>query len=241
MKVHSYLYESLKEEAGEAESAPPSERQGHVAGHVDGQVELHHSKGLLGNTSQVVLFVMAPTLVYRATYPRTDRTNWSKFFWYLAQFWLLAAYEVLTLRSFPVRYGLDQIGKNPLEWRHLPMLTAEVFFMGIQHTILFFYAYLHCWLNMRAELTRFADRQFYLDWWNAGEGTQHITRWNKFVSEWCFLYGYKPVKESTKSHLKATLAVFVLSLAIHEYFVFMIGRFLLPIFTFVYIGISGKF
>ena len=30
-----------------------------------------------------------------------------------------------------------------------------------------FYWYFHLWLNLCAELTRFGDRLFYKDWWNA--------------------------------------------------------------------------
>jgi hypothetical protein len=30
-----------------------------------------------------------------------------------------------------------------------------------------FYSFFHCLLNAISELLRYADRQFYLDWWNA--------------------------------------------------------------------------
>lgn len=30
-----------------------------------------------------------------------------------------------------------------------------------------FFGVLHSWLSLMAELTRFADRRFYEDWWNA--------------------------------------------------------------------------
>lgn len=30
-----------------------------------------------------------------------------------------------------------------------------------------FFAVFHCYLNFMAELTRYADREFYLDWWYA--------------------------------------------------------------------------
>lgn len=29
-----------------------------------------------------------------------------------------------------------------------------------------FFGILHSWLSLMAELTRFADRRFYEDWWN---------------------------------------------------------------------------
>lgn len=30
---------------------------------------------------------------------------------------------------------------------------------------IFFYGYFHTWLNIIAELMKFADREFYRDWW----------------------------------------------------------------------------
>ena len=44
--------------------------------------------------------------------------------------------------------------------------------------LLGFYAMLHCFLNGVAELTRFADRQFYLDWWNAPSLDIFWRKWN---------------------------------------------------------------
>jgi sterol O-acyltransferase len=35
---------------------------------------------------------------------------------------------------------------------------------GIATYLLAFFGLLHCWMNMWAELTRFADRLFYQDW-----------------------------------------------------------------------------
>ena len=37
---------------------------------------------------------------------------------------------------------------------------------GIATYLLAFFGLLHCWMNLFAELTRFADRTFYADWWN---------------------------------------------------------------------------
>lgn len=30
-----------------------------------------------------------------------------------------------------------------------------------------FFGFLHSWLNLWSELTRFPDRAFYMDWWNS--------------------------------------------------------------------------
>jgi hypothetical protein len=35
--------------------------------------------------------------------------------------------------------------------------------------LLLFFGLLHSWMNGWAELMRFPDRNFYLDWWNSNE------------------------------------------------------------------------
>lgn len=51
---------------------------------------------------------------------------------------------------------------------HLPLLRASV--AGIMFLLLCFFAFLHCWLNLFAELLRFADRMFYKVRGSAGGG-----------------------------------------------------------------------
>ena len=44
--------------------------------------------------------------------------------------------------------------------------------------LLFFYCLFHSYLNLIAELTMFADRRFYSDWWNAGDLAEYWKKWN---------------------------------------------------------------
>jgi diacylglycerol O-acyltransferase-1 len=45
--------------------------------------------------------------------------------------------------------------------------------------VLLFFAFFHSFLNATAELLRFADRQFYKDWWNARTLKDY---WNRCVA-----------------------------------------------------------
>ena len=45
-------------------------------------------------------------------------------------------------------------------WTDLMLPSILVWILG-------FYSFFHCFLNAFAEIARFADRTFYLDWWNA--------------------------------------------------------------------------
>lgn len=44
--------------------------------------------------------------------------------------------------------------------------------------LLIFLLLFHSYLNFWAELTRFADRRFYSDWWNAGDLSEFWRKWN---------------------------------------------------------------
>lgn len=48
----------------------------------------------------------------------------------------------------------------------------------------FFFGSFQCWLNITAELLRFADREFYKDWWNCKNLGQYWRLWNLPVHHW---------------------------------------------------------
>ena len=52
--------------------------------------------------------------------------------------------------------------------------------------VMWFYLVFHSGLNTVGELMRFADRKFYLDWWNAPDVGTFWRLWNLPVHHWCF-------------------------------------------------------
>ena len=46
-------------------------------------------------------------------------------------------------------------------------------------------------LKAWAEMLRFADRQFYLDWWNSTSFGNYYRTWNTLVQDWLYTYIYK--------------------------------------------------
>jgi len=61
--------------------------------------------------------------------------------------------------------------------------------------ILLFFGLLHSWLNAWAELLRFPDRTFYLDWWTSSEFGQYYRKWNIVVHEFLYYYVYFDVQK----------------------------------------------
>lgn len=58
----------------------------------------------------------------------------------------------------------------PMQHMDVLSIVERLLKLSIPNTYVWlwgFYLYFHLWLNFLAELTRFGDRQFYKDWWNA--------------------------------------------------------------------------
>ena len=104
--------------------------------------------------------------------------------------------------------------------------------------LLLFFGLLHSWFNGWAELLRFPDRTFYLDWWNSEEFGTYYRKWNIVVHEFLFYYAYGDTVRFSKGKYGRGAGMFItfaVSAIIHEVILsFVIGYFypiLLIIFT----------
>lgn len=169
-------------------------------------------------------FCISPTLVYETSYPRLARIRVSYVAWYLLQAAVCMAVDYFLLMQFCV----------PV-WRHsrdldrmwyFVMKLALPWFIG---WLLMFFGFFHCMLNAISELTLFADRQFYLDWWNATTLDSFWRKWNTLVHEWCLRHLY--VESMSRHNVKAQTAVlgtFLFSAVMHEYVCLVGFRLLRP-------------
>ena len=82
--------------------------------------------------------------------------------------------------------------------------------------LLGFYLFFHLWLNMLAEITRFGDRLFYRDWWNARTIEAYWRNWNLPVHHWMLRHLYYPLTRLGVSKSISTFLVFAVSAALHE-------------------------
>lgn len=80
-----------------------------------------------------------------------------------------------------------------------------------------FYAFFHCWLNFLAELTRFADRRFYSDWWNSLYLDEYWRKWNITTHYWLIRHIYNPLRRRKFSKIFCAGATFAFSGLFHEY------------------------
>jgi len=155
-------------------------------------------------------YQLIPTLVYELEYPRTER---------IRPVYVLEK-TIATFGSFALLYTVTAHFILPLVptreqsfWKSL--LDLSIPFM-VAYFLLFFIIF-ECICNGFAELSRFADRQFYEDWWNSTSWDEFARKWNKPVHSFLLRHVYASTMANYKlSRQSATLITFLCSAVFHE-------------------------
>lgn len=174
----------------------------------------------LGNFAE---FICLPTLVYELDYPRQEETNW----WYVAEktaatFGVLGVMMVISqgfIYPAVARTVAMKEAGMPLEerWKEFPFIVSEMLFPLLIEQLLTWYVIWECILNVLAEVTRFADRGFYGDWWNSVSWDQYARDWNRPVHNFLLRHVYhSSISTFHLSRNAATFVTFLLSALIHE-------------------------
>lgn len=164
-----------------------------------------------------------PTLTYELEYPRQDRINW----WYVlekttATFGVLCVMMVISQAYIypPVAktVAMKEAGMSVQErWAEFPYVVADMLFPLLLEQLLTWYLIWECVLNVLAELTRFADRGFYGDWWNSVSWDQYARDWNRPVHNFLLRHVYhSSISTFHLSKTAATFVTFLLSALVHE-------------------------
>ncbi|XP_072052041.1 diacylglycerol O-acyltransferase 1-like [Amphiura filiformis] len=172
------------------------------------------------NIKDLYYFMLAPTLVYQLNFPRTKRIR--------KRFLLRRIIEMIFLIQLSL--GLIQQWIVPLITNAMKPFSDMDIFRMIERILklavpnhliwlMFFYFYFHSFLNIMGELLRFADREFYQDWWNSETVGYFWQNWNIPVYRWCKRHVYKPMLRRGFSKFQANVMVFFLSAVGHEYLV----------------------
>ncbi|KAM0705028.1 hypothetical protein Q7P35_007815 [Cladosporium inversicolor] len=174
----------------------------------------------LGNFAE---FICLPTLVYELDYPRQEETNW----WYVAEktaatFGVLGVMMVVSqgfIYPAVARTVAMKEAGMPLEerWKEFPFIVSEMLFPLLIEQLLTWYVIWECILNVLAEVTRFADRGFYGDWWNSVSWDQYARDWNRPVHNFLLRHVYhSSISTFHLSRNAATFVTFLLSALVHE-------------------------
>lgn len=186
-----------------------------------------------------VYFLFAPTLLYRAEYPRTSGPiNWRLVAEHLAEFGGGVFLTAFNLEAFFVPLvSLPAAERGTLCWRMFGAATIP----ALCQLIVGNYLLLHAWQNAWAEMLRFGDRYFYGEWWSAVNYTEYYRRWNGIVHDWLKEYVYSAVLRTKSTRANAALAVFVVSAVVHEYMIGMALRFFYPVMFLEFAGFGVLF
>lgn len=168
-------------------------------------------------------FIVLPTLVYELDYPRQEATNW----WYVAEktaatFGVLCVMMVVSqgfIYPAVARTVAMKEAGMPLEerWMEFPFIVSEMLFPLLIEQLLTWYVIWECILNVLAEVTRFADRGFYGDWWNSVSWDQYARDWNRPVHNFLLRHVYhSSISTFHLSRNAATFVTFLLSALVHE-------------------------
>ncbi|KAI7851655.1 MBOAT, membrane-bound O-acyltransferase family-domain-containing protein [Circinella umbellata] len=155
-------------------------------------------------------YLLVPTLVYSLEYPRTERIRP----WYVLEKSLATLGSFLLLYVTTERYILPKLYDSDMSDLRV---IVELLFPFMINYLFIFYIIFECILNAFAELSRFADRNFYDDWWNSISYDEFARKWNRPVHQWLLRHVYAQSMEQYKlSKFNATFVTFLFSSCLHE-------------------------
>ncbi|KAH8805579.1 hypothetical protein F5884DRAFT_736747 [Xylogone sp. PMI_703] len=167
--------------------------------------------------ANLTYFWWAPTLVYQPVYPRTTKIRWvfvakrmGEVFGLSAFMWIASAQYAAPL----LRNSVDKMASFDLpaileRLMKLSTISLVVWLAG-------FFALFQSFLNALAEVMKFADREFYTDWWNSPSVGTYWRTWNKPVYQFMKRHVYSPLLGRGWHPGAASIAVFFFSGVLHE-------------------------
>jgi len=155
----------------------------------------------------LLYFMLAPTLCYQPTYPRTTCIRKG---WVIRQ--LVKCLIFTGLMGFIIEQYINPIVKNskhPLKGNFLNAIerVLKLSVPTLYVWLCMFYCFFHLWLNILAELLRFGDREFYKDWWNAKTVEEYWRMWNMPVHKWIIRHIYFPCIRKGLSRVIASICL----------------------------------
>lgn len=165
-------------------------------------------------------FMMVPTLCYELNFPRTERVRKRFLLRRIAEF-IFGIQLVLALLQ---QWIIPSVKNSIIPFSNMDLIKIQERLLKLaipNHLIwlIWFYLFFHCYLNILGEILRFADRDFYQDWWNSQDIDTFWRTWNSPVHRWAVRHLYIPIIKATQSRFRATAIVFFFSAFFHEYLV----------------------
>lgn len=161
-------------------------------------------------------FMVAPTLCYQPSYPRSA---------YIRKGWVFRQLVKLIIFTGVMGFIIEQYmnptvknSQHPLKGNLLYALerVLKLSVPNLYVWLCMFYCFFHLWLNILAELLRFGDREFYKDWWNARTVEEYWRLWNMPVHNWMIRHIYFPCLRNGIPKEASVVIAFLVSAVFHE-------------------------
>nr|PVC52277.1 acyl transferase [Theileria orientalis] len=171
-------------------------------------------------------FIIMPTVCFQFYYPMTSRINWVTFIKQFLQFiFFLTVVKILADQYIVVAvtntFTMDEFRSANFSTvachiiDRMLLLSVPILYCWL----LMFVVIFHFWCNLLAEITRFGDRRFYGDWWNASCIGEYWRKWNLPIHQFLIRHISKPLHNLGLPRGLVNIIVFVISAALHEYLI----------------------
>eukprot|EP00916_Digyalum_oweni_P018642 GHVL01031192.1.p1 GENE.GHVL01031192.1~~GHVL01031192.1.p1 ORF type:complete len:462 (-),score=60.50 GHVL01031192.1:80-1465(-) len=171
-------------------------------------------------------FMWTPTLCFQFYYPSNPRIRPMMIVRHCVFILIIIALSHIVVDQYvtpTVMNTIDPIVMGEIPAKHIPVFllqrTLKLAVPIVYIWLLSFLGVFHHWLNLLAEITRFADRSFYDDWWNATSLGEYWHKWNSPIRNFMVRHVFRPMIHAGFSTSVAQVVVFVISAAMHEYIV----------------------
>ena len=171
-------------------------------------------------------YLLCPTLCYELEYPRTPSTNYMELFYKTLAVFGCIFLMTVTSEEFIIPVLSEATARlhgaeNPgnLSYLDASLIFAEtvskLLFPFMVTFLLVFLVIFEYVLGAFAEITRFADRRFYADWWNSLDWLEFSREWNIPVHHFFRRHVYSASRGSMSRPI-ATVVTFMISSLAHE-------------------------
>lgn len=157
-------------------------------------------------------FIFCPTLCYELEYPRVQSINWMELFWKVLAVFGCIFLLIITSEDFIVPVLAESAVHLKSVDRFFPekalILAETISWLLFPFMVIFLLVFLVIFeylLGAFAEVTRFADRHFYSDWWNSADWLEFSREWNVPVHHFLRRHVYF----SSRSYFSNGVAMFI--------------------------------
>ncbi|KJP87069.1 hypothetical protein AK88_03237 [Plasmodium fragile] len=171
-------------------------------------------------------YMLMPTLCFQYTYPRTEKTSWSRVGKYSIEAILLTIMIKIILEQYIFitienTYTMQEFQSAQLTVKitHIIERMLKISIGTLYIWLIGFLIVFHHWCNILAEITRFDDRLFYKDWWNASSFAEYWRRWNLPIHYFVHRHINKPLIYYGFNRSCSMIIVFFISALLHEYLI----------------------